>query len=262
MGTFIIGLLVSSNNPALLLNAGTAGRSPFVIAISSAGIKALPSIINACLLTSAWSAASSDLYTSSRALYGLALNGNAPKFLTKTTSWGLPWVCVLVGFLFSLLSFMAAGSTSAGTVFNYFANMTSVCGLLTWLGIAYTYIRFHKGLKVQGIDRATLTYRAPLQPYLTYYSIFMLILVLFFNGFSVFIYPNKPGTSFDSSTFVTSYFPIWFAPLIYVGYNLWKKSWSIIAPEDMDFVSGSRVDEEEEEKIPTGIAGKIWAFLF
>ena len=55
-GTFIIGLLVSSQNPSLRLNSGTA-KSPFVIAISSCGIKALPSIINACLLTSAWSAA-------------------------------------------------------------------------------------------------------------------------------------------------------------------------------------------------------------
>ena len=87
--------------------------------IQNAGIKALPSIINACLLTSAWSAASSDLYTSSRALYGLALNGQAPAILKKTNRWGLPWVAVLVGVAFSLLSFMSVGSTSAGTVFGY-----------------------------------------------------------------------------------------------------------------------------------------------
>jgi amino acid transporter len=151
-------------------------------------------------------------------------------------------------------------------VFNYFANMTSVCGLLTWCGIAFTYLRFYKGLKVQGIDRNTLTYKAPLQPYLTYYSLVMLFLVLFFNGFSVFIKSggnlNDEGVfHFDTSTFVTSYFPIWFAPLIYIAYNLWKKSWSMIAPEDMDFVSGSRVDEEEVEKPPKGVIGKAWAWL-
>ncbi|EJD51922.1 hypothetical protein AURDEDRAFT_158765 [Auricularia subglabra TFB-10046 SS5] len=68
VGTFVIGLLVPSNEPGLLLGAHDAKGSPFVIAIEKAGIKVLPSIINACLLTSAWSAASSDLYTSSRAL--------------------------------------------------------------------------------------------------------------------------------------------------------------------------------------------------
>lgn len=67
-GVIIIGLLVPSNAKDLNLNASTAAKSPFVIAIKTAGIKGLPSVINAALLTSATSAASSDLYTSSRAL--------------------------------------------------------------------------------------------------------------------------------------------------------------------------------------------------
>ncbi len=67
-GVTIIGLLVPSNNPDLNLTQSDAAKSPFVIAIKAAGIKGLPSVINAVLLTSAWSAASSDLYTSSRAL--------------------------------------------------------------------------------------------------------------------------------------------------------------------------------------------------
>jgi len=50
-----------------------------VIAIEEAGIKALPTIINACLVTAAGSAATADLYTSSRAIYGIALNGDLPK---------------------------------------------------------------------------------------------------------------------------------------------------------------------------------------
>jgi len=66
----VIGVLVPSNDPGLSSKGhkGTAAASPFVIAIGRAGIKGLPSVINACLLTSAWSAASSVLYTSSRAV--------------------------------------------------------------------------------------------------------------------------------------------------------------------------------------------------
>lgn len=111
------GLLVPSNDPGLNLGDGTAASSPFVIAIVRSGIKGLPSVINAALLTSAWSAASSDLYTSSRALYSLALSRNAPAIFAKTTSWGLPWACLIVGIAFSLLSYMSAGSKSAGEVF-------------------------------------------------------------------------------------------------------------------------------------------------
>lgn len=76
MGTLCIGLITPSNSPNLSLESHTAARSPFVIAINAAGIKGLPSVINACLLTSAVSAASSDMYTSSRALYGLSIVSN------------------------------------------------------------------------------------------------------------------------------------------------------------------------------------------
>lgn len=107
---------------------------------------------------------------------------------------------------FSLLSFMSAGSKSAGTVFGYFANMTSVCGLITWCGIFTTYISWRRGLDAQGIDRSLLPYRAPFGKFLAWYGLIFALVILFFNGFGVFIHVKSVG--FDSSTFVTSYFPL------------------------------------------------------
>ena len=43
-GVTIIGLLVPSNNKFLNLDTSTAAKSPFVIAINTAGIKGLPSV--------------------------------------------------------------------------------------------------------------------------------------------------------------------------------------------------------------------------
>lgn len=105
LGIFIIGLLVPYNSNELLNNSGSdASASPFVIAIKTAGIKGLPSIINAVILISAWSAGNSDLYTSSRTLYALALGDQAPRFLRKCTKGGLPiWSVVITG-LFGLLA--------------------------------------------------------------------------------------------------------------------------------------------------------------
>ncbi|RPD59742.1 hypothetical protein L227DRAFT_575736 [Lentinus tigrinus ALCF2SS1-6] len=165
-GVTMMGLLVPSNDPRLNLatTSGTAAASPFVIAINNAGIKVLPSIINAAILSSAWSASNSDLYSSSRALYGLALNGKAPSIFLKVTSHGLPWVSVAFSAIFGLLAFMGISSGS-GKVFGWFVNMISVAGLTSWFGIAVTYIRFHRGLQVQGIDRRTLPYRSPFSSY-------------------------------------------------------------------------------------------------
>lgn len=71
--------------------------------------------------------------------------------------------------------------------------------------IFVTYIRFRKGLDAQGINRTLLPYRAPLGIYLAWYGLIFACLILFFNGFGVFIHVKSVG--FDSSTFITSYFP-------------------------------------------------------
>ncbi|KAI5477899.1 amino acid transmembrane transporter [Pseudohyphozyma bogoriensis] len=254
VGTFVIGLLVSSADPRLDLSTGTAISSPFVIAINNAGIKGLPGLVNACLLTAAWSAASSDLYTASRALYGLSVNGNAPRVFAKLTPYGLPWVSLLVCVLVGLLSYMSAGAHTAGQVFNYFADMTSVCGLIGWAGICYTYIRWYNGMKAQGIDRDALPYRAPLQPYLTWYSMIACCVILFFSGFQVFI--NIDG-DFDQGTFWTTYIPIIICPFLYFPYK-WYYRCTTVSYDQMDFVSGSRVEEEEEEELPHGFWARLW----
>lgn len=41
-------------------------------------------------------------------------------------------------------------------------------GLITWACILLSYIRFYHACKVQGIDRNTFPYKAPLQPYASY----------------------------------------------------------------------------------------------
>jgi yeast amino acid transporter len=64
--------------------------------------------------------------------------------------------------------------------------MTAICGMISWTAILWTSIRWHKGLKAQGIDRSTLVYRAPLQPYLSYYGLCVAVMVMIFGGFTSF----------------------------------------------------------------------------
>ncbi|WVW84490.1 hypothetical protein I302_106524 [Kwoniella bestiolae CBS 10118] len=257
-GTFIIGLLVPSNDKGLALNSGTALASPFVIAIRRAGIPALPSIINACLLTSAWSAASSDLFTSSRAIYGLAITRQAPKIFARTTKNGLPYVAIIFCALFGALAYMSLQST-AGQVFGYFANLTAAAGLMTWWGICVTYVRFEKGLRDQGIDKSTLPYTSFLnkKAFAAKYAIVMISIILFFSAWSVFLKGN-----WDTATFVTNYLPLWLFPLLWVGYKLIKKT-RFVRSTEMDFVSGLDVVEAEsyDEPPPTTFAGKVWAAI-
>ncbi|KAL0950947.1 hypothetical protein HGRIS_007699 [Hohenbuehelia grisea] len=255
-GTIIIGLLVPSNANGLNLNSGDAASSPFVIAISNAGIKALPSIINACLLTSAWSAASSDLYTSSRALYGLAVAGNAPKIFLRTSRSGLPYVSVIFCAAFSGLAYMGINAGS-GKVFNWFANMTAIAGLLTWSGICVTYIRFHKGFRAQGFDRSKLPYASKLQPFAAWYGLIFSLVICFFSGWAVFLRGR-----WDQATFVTNYFPLMLFPVLYICAKYFYRQ-PMVKPMEMDFISN--LDEIEadtyDEPPPKNKLEAFWAWL-
>ncbi|KAG8221727.1 amino acid permease [Butyriboletus roseoflavus] len=186
-GVLVIGLLVLSNNPLLNVDSGNSSAAAFVIAINQAGIKGLPSVVNAAVLSSAWSAASSDLYIASRdyvfATY-CAFRHGADLGFTQTvllllavllrSSCGHPGPGCLMSLAFcacfSLLAYMAVGNSS-GMVFAWFSSMTATCGLTTWFGIGVTYVRFYGGLHAQNFDRRKLPYTSRLQPYAAWWVV-------------------------------------------------------------------------------------------
>ena len=79
---FIVGLIVPSDNPNLLNGESSASKySPFIIAMTLANIKVLPSIFNAIITISVISVANSCTFGSTRTMQALAERGMAPKFL-------------------------------------------------------------------------------------------------------------------------------------------------------------------------------------
>jgi amino acid transporter len=96
LGSLAVGILVPSNDAELIaaFKQGLPGAaaSPYVVAMNRLKIVILPDIVNAMVLASAFSAGNSYVYCASRSLFGLALEGKAPKFLTKCTKNGVPVV--------------------------------------------------------------------------------------------------------------------------------------------------------------------------
>ncbi|KAI0307841.1 amino acid permease [Multifurca ochricompacta] len=256
-GVTIIGLLVSSNDSGLALGNGTAAASPFVIAIKRSGIKALPQVWGPKRLPNfLHSAASSDLYTSSRALYGLAIAGNAPSICKKTLRNGLPVVALAVSTSFTLLAYMGVHSGS-GKVFNWFSNMTSVSGLLTWFGISYTYTRFYAGVKAQGIDRKKLPFSSPLQPFAAWYGTISCLVICLFNGWSVFL-----RGKWNTADFITSYLPLALFPLLYIAAKVQTRV-PAVKVSKMDFYTGLAEIEAStyDEPPPRNKVEVFWRWL-
>jgi amino acid transporter len=197
------------NDPDLSLSTGTAQQSPFVIAFQRSGVSVLPHIINGVVCTSAISSGSSCIFIASRTLYGLSRDGHAPKLFQKCNRFGTPYYAVGLTVLLLPLMYMSVGSDSS-IVFNWFVNITTVAGLIGWIVIEITYLRFHAGLSAQGYSRkgesttsdgrsstkriAELPYRSPLQPYTAWATLFMVVLVVLFSGKNDISNPSSRGT--------------------------------------------------------------------
>lgn len=71
-----------------------------------------------------------------------------------------------------------------------------------------------------------------------------------------------------SRSFVTSYFPIWFFPVLFVFYRyLWRRDERAPSVHEMDFVSGSRDEQAfseadpEPTAEPKSIGRKVLAYV-
>ncbi|KAN0061215.1 hypothetical protein ACQY0O_006954 [Thecaphora frezii] len=222
----VVGMLVASNDPRLDADEGTAAQSPFVIAASAAKIPAVASVVNAVVITSAWSASNQALLTGTRVLYGLAVRGQAPKVFLRTTSWGSPYACVLLFTAFMFLSFMSL-SNNALTVFWWFVDLTSSGVLVVWGTVLLNHIRLKKAMRKQGIEWSRLPWNNSWTYYTSHVGLVFCIILLLTNGFKVF---TKGG--WDTASFISSYLII---PLSIVWYFGWKalKRTKIIPLDDI-----------------------------
>ncbi|EME44004.1 hypothetical protein DOTSEDRAFT_88292 [Dothistroma septosporum NZE10] len=213
LSVLVVGMLVSSDDPRLADQSGTAAQSPFVIAASAAGIKAIPSVVNAVVITSAWSSSNQALLSGTRVLYALALKKQAPSVLLRTTSWGVPYVRVIVQTVFMFLAFMSL-SDGALTVFYWFVDLTACGVLISWISILVNHQRLILAMKKQGIPMSALPWHNAWTAFSTPVALVLSVIILFTAGFSTFTKGN-----WSTSGFVSSYLDI---PLVLTAFLLWK----------------------------------------
>lgn len=233
LGSLAIGVICRSDAPGLTSGDGNANASPWVIAIREARIAVLPSIVNAGILLSAWSAGNAFLYMSSRALYSLAVAGNAPKIFTKCNSYGLPIYAVGAACLFAPLAYLNVGDSS-GVVFNWFINLTNTAGYTSWIVCCITFLRFRKACTAQGV---VVPYQSKVQPYGAWVCLVIFAFLLLMNGFTLFF----PGR-FDTTSFLTTYIGIPIFLVLWLGHKLFKgrKDPWMRSPLETDLCTGVR----------------------
>ncbi|CAL3963920.1 unnamed protein product [Diplocarpon coronariae] len=240
-----IGVICPSDDERLTSGGVGAGSSAFAVGITDAGIKVLDHIINAVIITSAWSSGNSFLYMSSRSLFSLAVAGNAPKIFTKCTSKGVPYMAIAASSLFCGLAYLNVASSGA-KVFNWFVNLTNTSGFISWTCCSITFLRFRKACNVQGLTHpADVPYRSWLQPYGAHIAIVFFTFLTLVNGFDVF-FPDV----WSVDGFLTAYIGIPIFLGIYFGHRIYKRNdpWALSAA-DVDLHTGIDVVLANEKPV-------------
>lgn len=133
----------------------TLDGSVFAQVLSSYGLNFWAALMSGVVLIAAFSCANTGFYGTVRCLYGLAIEGMAPKRLGRLDKKGNPRGAVLVT-LASMWAVLMLGLSSGGaSLYEDLLSVSGFTGTLAWIGIIAAQMQFRKRLRKNGYDPNT-----------------------------------------------------------------------------------------------------------
>lgn len=119
------------------------GDSPFISALDLLGIPGAADILNLVVLVAVLSCLNSGLYTASRMLFALSVYNDAPAWMTRTNSRGVPvkgvLACTVAGYFC-----IAAGYIWPDTIFLFLVNSSGAICLFVYILICVSELRLRR----------------------------------------------------------------------------------------------------------------------
>lgn len=239
-----VGLLVPHTSDRLMGSGGAQTQaSPFVIAAQSY-TQGLSHIINAVILISVTSVATSAMYSSPRLLLSLAQQGLAPKYFDYVDKKGRPlrgWILTIIASFFSFI----ATYEDQDAVFTWLLSISALSFVFVWPAICICHIRFRAVLKMRGIPLSSLGYVSPTGIIGSISSIIINALILI-GQFWVALFPIGGDGRPDANSFFQNYLGVVFIVVFYIGHKLWTRKWRPLIPlEEIDLDSHRTIYDPE-----------------
>ena len=137
------------------------GDSPFISALDLLGIPGAADILNLVVLVAVLSCLNSGLYTASRMLFALSVYNDAPAWMTRTNSRGVPvkgvLACTVAGYFC-----IAAGYIWPDTIFLFLVNSSGAICLFVYILICVSELRLRRRWERESPE--ILTFRVWLYP--------------------------------------------------------------------------------------------------
>jgi len=181
-------------------------KSPFVQVFSAVGIAAAATIVNFVVLTSAASACNSGIFSTSRMVYSLAKEKNAPESMGKLTSNQVPANASMFSALVVLVAVILQFIMPEG-VFVLITSISTFCFIFIWSIITICHLKYRK---TNPELAAKNKFKMPLYPVINY------VILAFFAFVIVTLALNEETRV---ALFVT---PVWFA-IVGIIYKLQAK---------------------------------------
>lgn len=140
-----------------------ADESPFVTVLDLAGIPSAGDLMNLVVITALLSAGSSGLFSCARMLHSLAVHGQAPRALARTTRRGIPLLALSISMLGGLASLLSS-VIAPETLFLMLVSIAGFAVVAVWIAIVSSQIAFRRRHLAAGGRSQDLTARAPFWP--------------------------------------------------------------------------------------------------
>ncbi|MCB5743948.1 amino acid permease [Veillonella ratti] len=215
IGAFVvIGFLIPYDDPNLLNSSvENVAISPFTLVLDRFGFAFAASFINAIILTAVLSAGNSGLYASTRMLYAMAKEGDAPKVFTKLNSRGVPVPALLATAAFGVFAFLTS-LIGEGTAYNWLINISGMSGFIAWLGIAIAHYRFRRAFHAQGKSLDAIPFKALFYPFGPIFATVLCLIIIAGQNYTAFT-----GETIDWYGASVAYIGIPVFLLVYAAYK-------------------------------------------
>lgn len=216
LAIIVIGLLIPYTTESL--QSEDIMVSPFTLVFKKAGLAFAASLMNAVILTAVLSAGNSSLYASTRILYAMAKEGQAPKFFGKLNKRGVPVAALIATTLVGMLAFLAS-AFGDGAIYMWLLNAAGITGFIFWLGIAASHYRFRKAYLAQGHSLEKLPFRAKLYPFGPIFAFLIGLIVILAQDYQAFL-----SDKIDWMDIIAAYLGVPLFLIMWFGYKFIKKT--------------------------------------
>jgi aromatic amino acid transport protein AroP len=171
--------------------------------------KIIANVLNIVVLTAALSVYNSSVYCNSRMLYGLAIQGNAPRKLSKLNKNRVPVAGIIVSSVFAAVC-VVVNYLIPEKALTYLMLLVVSALIINWVMISTTHIFFRKKKEEEGIKPKFPAFAFPLTNYICLFFLIGILVIMCFTG------------NFTSVILI----PVW---LLFLGliYRIMKKRKSI-----------------------------------